>query len=90
VTRPPTADPHRPEKRSLTIAGHPTSVRLERIFWQALEEAAAAESRPLGRLIDEIDRARPASLASALRVYAMQRLMRRSPGATVGAGQQAG
>ena len=65
--------PHAPIKRSLTIAGHATSVRLERLFWQELERIAAQERRSLAALVAEIDRDRPASLASALRVYVLRR-----------------
>ena len=33
-----------PVKRSITIAGHQTSISLEPLFWQALESAAAART----------------------------------------------
>ena len=44
-----------PTKRSLTIAGHETSIRLEPIFWQALERAALDEGLPINALIARID-----------------------------------
>ncbi|HEX4570691.1 MAG TPA: ribbon-helix-helix domain-containing protein [Dongiaceae bacterium] len=61
-------------KRSVTIAGHRTSISLEPEFWAALEAAAAARGSSLARLIGEIDRAREqpregGSLSSALRVF---------------------
>jgi predicted DNA-binding ribbon-helix-helix protein len=63
-----------PVKRSVTIAGHQTSISLEPLFWQALEAAAAARSLPLNALIAEIDAIRilataPPNLASALRSW---------------------
>jgi len=63
-----------PVKRSVTIAGHQTSISLEPIFWQALEAAAAARALPLNALIAAIDHARiqaaaPPNLASALRTW---------------------
>lgn len=63
-----------PVKRSVTIAGHQTSISLEPIFWDALEAAAAARSLPLNALIAAIDHARisgedPPNLASALRSW---------------------
>ena len=69
------ADPagHRTVKRSLTIAGHATSVRLERAFWDALDAIARDDGRSLASLVAEIDRSRPASLASALRIFALAR-----------------
>ena len=63
-----------PVKRSVTIAGHPTSISLEPIFWQALEERALSRSLPLNALIAQIDALRivvadPPNLASALRSW---------------------
>lgn len=73
ITPPPTGF-HGPVKRSVTIAGHPTSISLEPIFWRALEDAAAARALPLNALIAEIDALRiqaddPPNLASALRSW---------------------
>lgn len=57
------------EKRSLTIAGHRTSIALEPEFWTGLEAMAAAKSLPLATLIREIDEARGApNLSSAVRL----------------------
>jgi predicted DNA-binding ribbon-helix-helix protein len=47
-----------PTKRSVTIAGHETSISLEPIFWQALERAAGEEGLPVNALIARIDVAR--------------------------------
>jgi len=63
-----------PVKRSITIAGHQTSVSLEPLFWHALEAAAAARALPLSALVAEIDALRvaqrdPPNLASALRSW---------------------
>ena len=44
-----------PTKRSVTIAGHETSISLEPMFWQALEQAAADEGLPVNALIARID-----------------------------------
>jgi predicted DNA-binding ribbon-helix-helix protein len=44
-----------PTKRSVTIAGHETSISLEPLFWQALERAAVAEGLPINALIARID-----------------------------------
>jgi len=61
-------------KRSVSIAGHRTSISLEPEFWAALEAAAAARGWSVARLIGEIDRTRDQpregrSLSSALRVF---------------------
>lgn len=58
------------EKRSMTIAGHRTSVALEPEFWAAVDALARRRDLPLAALVAEIDAARPPTrnLASALRV----------------------
>ncbi len=63
-----------PVKRSITIAGHATSISLEPLFWHALEQAAAGRHLPLSALVAEIDALRiaetdPPNLASALRTW---------------------
>ena len=40
-----------PVKRSVTIAGHETSISLEPVFWQALKTSAESQSLPLLSLI---------------------------------------
>jgi predicted DNA-binding ribbon-helix-helix protein len=68
-----------PVKRSVTIAGHATSISLEPLFWQALEAAAVRRSLPLNALIAQIDALRivvadPPNLASALRSWILSDL----------------
>jgi predicted DNA-binding ribbon-helix-helix protein len=63
-----------PVKRSVTIAGHETSISLEPIFWEGLSAAAAAQALPLNALIARIDAERiettnAPNLASAIRVW---------------------
>ena len=63
-----------PVKRSVTIAGHETSISLEPVFWQALEAAAGARALPVNALVASVDAlrieaARPPNLASALRTW---------------------
>lgn len=65
---------HPPIKRSVTIAGHQTSITLEPLFWEALHAAAEARNLPLNALIAQIDVARmeaddPPGLAGALRLW---------------------
>ncbi len=60
-------------KRSLTIAGHRTSLRLERAFWRRLEALADARGLSLSALVAEVDARRgAANLSSALRVFALE------------------
>jgi predicted DNA-binding ribbon-helix-helix protein len=60
-------------KHSLTIAGHATSLTLEPIFWDALQQAAQEDGRPLAALVAEIDEARTTNLSSAVRVWLFER-----------------
>ena len=69
---------HPPVKRSITIAGHPTSISLEPVFWAALEVAAREADLPLSALAARIDAERialaaPPNLASAIRVWLFAR-----------------
>ena len=60
-------------KRSLTIAGHRTSLSLEPEFWDALQKAAAARGLPLSTLVSEIDQTRGTrNLSSAARVWLLR------------------
>jgi predicted DNA-binding ribbon-helix-helix protein len=73
---PPSGGFHSPVKRSITIAGHETSITLEPLFWQSLEEAGRRRGLPLSALVAEIDALRiladePPNLASALRTWVL-------------------
>lgn len=59
-------------KRSISLAGHATSVALEPEFWAVLEEMARSRGLSLSGLVAEFDLARGARpLASTLRVAAL-------------------
>jgi predicted DNA-binding ribbon-helix-helix protein len=63
----------RPEKHSLTLKGHRTSVSLEPEFWAAFREIAAQRGQTLNALAAEVDAARgDVGLASAIRVLVLQ------------------
>jgi predicted DNA-binding ribbon-helix-helix protein len=70
---------HPPVKRSLSIAGHATSISLEPLFWDMLKEAASRECVAIAALVARIDAERiksptPPGLASAIRVWLVQSL----------------
>jgi predicted DNA-binding ribbon-helix-helix protein len=65
---------HPPVKRSMTIAGHQTSISLEPLFWDALKIAAEDKRLPINALVAQIDVERldsntPCGLASAIRLW---------------------
>ena len=68
----------RPEKHSLTLHGHRTSVSLEAEFWQAFRRLAQDEGKTLNELAVQIDDARgDTGLASAIRVFVLKALQSR-------------
>jgi predicted DNA-binding ribbon-helix-helix protein len=67
-------------KRSLSLAGHRTSLALEPDFWRVLEAMAAARSSSLAALVGDIDKGRGARpLASACRLAALAFAEQRAP-----------
>ena len=61
------------KKRSLTIAGHRTSIALEPEFWDGLEALAARRGMRLTALIEEIDATRTGpNLSSTLRIAVLR------------------
>lgn len=61
------------DKRSLSIAGHRTSIALEPEFWAALEAMAAAAGMPMASLIRHIDETRQTdNLSSAARLAVLR------------------
>jgi len=59
------------KKRSVLIAGHPTSLSLEVEFWSALREIARRRGQSLNRLVASVDAERRGNLSSALRVFVL-------------------
>ncbi|MDX2222037.1 MAG: ribbon-helix-helix domain-containing protein [Rhodospirillaceae bacterium] len=65
-------------KRSVTLAGHRTSVSVEDAFWDALKAIAEREGRSVTDLLVEIDTHRAGNLSSGVRLYVLAWLQRRS------------
>lgn len=65
-----------PERRSLRIHGHSTTIRLERAFWNVLEELAASEEQSVATVVtkiyDHCQFANQKNLASCLRVVCLK------------------
>ena len=64
----------------MLIAGHPTSISLEPIFWRALEIAAQDAALPVNALVAQIDEGRlsakrPPNLTSAIRQWLFARAL---------------
>ncbi|TDQ66771.1 ribbon-helix-helix protein [Maritalea mobilis] len=68
------------KKRSITIAGHRTSVALEPEFWTFIEKMAAEQQLSLADFIAQIDETRAqTNLASALRLAVLNWLEQQVP-----------
>jgi predicted DNA-binding ribbon-helix-helix protein len=64
-------------KKTLRVGGVRTSVGLEEAFWACLAEVAAERRVRLAALVDEVAaRPRAGTLASALRVFALEEARR--------------
>jgi predicted DNA-binding ribbon-helix-helix protein len=67
-------------KRSITIAGHRTSVFVDDGFWHALGEIAAERGASVAALVAEIDQGRgEASLSAAIRGFVLDSYRKRTP-----------
>lgn len=61
------------DKRSLSIAGHRTSIALEAEFWSALQAMAAERGETMAGLIRHIDETRDTpNLSSAARLAVLR------------------
>ena len=69
----------RPQKRSLTLKGHRTSVSLEDEFWKEFLSIAREKNIPINALAAKIDAERgiEMGLASAIRLFVLQNLQDR-------------
>ena len=59
-------------KRSVTIAGHATSLTLEEPFWRDLRTLAKKRGLSINALVAEIDARRAGNLSSALRLLVLE------------------
>lgn len=66
-----------PERHSVMVAGHRTSISLEQPFWEELVAIAARRGQSINQLVTEIDKARTTNLSSALRLLVLEEVRRR-------------
>ena len=71
-------------KRSVSLAGHRTSIALEPEFWEEVERLAASKGQSLAAFISAIDKDRDPhdNLASTLRLAVLRDLKARAAAAT--------
>mgnify|MGYP002830330251 FL=1 len=61
-------------KRSVTIAGHRTSISLEDEFWSELVNISKQNGTSLNTMIASIDKDRETNLSSAIRLFVLATL----------------
>lgn len=76
--KPVKISPCRVVKRSVAVAGHPTSVTMEFAFWEILDQIAARDDMSVSALITAVDEVNKGkcTLSAALRVYILKRVTR--------------
>ena len=63
----------KPDKRSIVIDGHKTSVSLEDAFWHDLKNIAHTQQATLSELVARIDETRErGNLSSAIRLFVLE------------------
>lgn len=73
-------------KRSVMIAGHPTSLSLEEPFWEDLRKIARRRGLSLNALVGTVDAGRSGNLSSALRLFVLDCYRSGELGPETGAG----
>ncbi len=63
------------QKRSVTIAGHRTSISLEKEFWEILESISLEKNTSIPKLLEIIEKQSDRqNLTSAIRVFCINHL----------------
>ncbi|MBL4639700.1 MAG: ribbon-helix-helix domain-containing protein [Kordiimonadaceae bacterium] len=65
------------EKHSVTIAGHRTSISLEKCFWRHLRTEASNRDISVNEIVRQLDEARAGSLSGAIRAFVLQSIEQR-------------
>lgn len=74
--KPQKLSPCKVVKRSIAVAGHLTSVTMERAFWEQLDRIAAHDGSSVNALVTAVDGVNKGrcTLSAALRVYILKRV----------------
>ncbi|OPZ78887.1 MAG: hypothetical protein BWY78_00345 [Alphaproteobacteria bacterium ADurb.Bin438] len=65
------------KKHSIAVAGHKTSIALEKDFYDELKKISEEKGTSLNNLITEIDKNKNKNLSSAIRLFVLQELKQR-------------
>ena len=67
------------KKHSVQLSGHATSVCVEDIFWDTLNQLAKEKNLSLRQLLIQIDNTHTGNLSSAIRVFVLKELLQKIP-----------
>ena len=66
------------QKHSVTLLGHPTSISIEREFWDILKKIAKNRNQTMNSLISDLDKKRQGNLSSAIRLFVLREVQLKS------------
>ena len=69
------------KKHSIIIAGHASSVTMEPEFWDELKKISERDGVSINQLVSAIDAERDGNLSSAIRLFVLNDLRKKSSGA---------
>ena len=62
------------QKHSVTLFGHPTSISIEREFWDILKKIAKNRNQTMNSLISDLDTKRDGNLSSTIRLFVLREI----------------
>ena len=60
------------QKHSDILSGHPTSISIEREFWDILKKIAKNRNQTMNSLISDLDKKREGNLSSTIRLFVLR------------------
>ena len=68
------------QKHSVTLSGHPTSISIEKEFWDILKKIANNRNQTINSLISDLDKKRDGNLSSTIRLFVLREVQSKSEG----------
>ena len=66
------------QKHSVTLSGHPTSISIEKEFWDILKKIAKNRNQTINSLISDLDKKRDGNLSSTIRLFILREVQSKS------------
>ena len=68
------------QKHSVTLSGHPTSISIEKEFWDILKKIAKNRNQTINSLSSDLDKKRDGNLSSTIRLFVLREVQSKSEG----------